>query len=452
MKYKKLCLITLGCPKNLVDSETILALLGQEKYILTNTYRQADIIVINTCGFIKDAVDESIGVVKRHCRKKRKGQKIVVYGCLVNRYKDGFPSIKGVDMLVEGGSPPVLINAIKTGFKKKFISGDCFCVEKLPRLISTYPYAYLKVSDGCNNFCSYCLIPKIRGNLRSRSIEDIVKEAESLEKMGIKEVILIAQDTGNYGRDIKGMCLLDKLLAQLCRYRFHWIRVMYMHPAHLTDSVLETIAVNKNICRYLDIPLQHIHPDILKKMNRPLMDYSKLIDRIRKAVPDIKLRTTFIVGFPGEKEEHFRMLVDFIKEKEFDRLGVFRYSREEGTPAFNLNGALDEETKKEREKIVMEIQRKISRKKLQKMMGKKVDVLIEEKSGNLFTGRTEFDAPEIDGTVYIKAKGILKPGDISMVYITSTSDYDLYGEEVKTTEPSSKKHLTLKGKRARGGW
>ena len=432
MKYKKLCLITLGCPKNLVDSETILALLGQEKYILTDTYKEADIIVINTCGFIKEAVDESIGVIKRHCEKKRKRQKIVVYGCLVNRYKDGFPSIKGVDMLVEGGSPPVLIDAIKTGFEKKFISGNSFCVDNnYPRLISTFPYAYLKISDGCNNFCSYCLIPKIRGYLRSRSIEDILREAETLEKTGIKELVLVAQDTGNYGKDIAGKCLLDKLLLKLSQLKLFWIRVMYMHPAHLTDSVLETMAANQNICRYLDIPLQHIHPDILKKMNRPVIDYNKLIDRIRKTVPDIKLRTTFIVGFPGEKEKHFRMLIDFIKEKEFDRLGVFRYSREEGTSAFNLNGVVDEKTKKEREKIVMEIQRKISRKKLQKMVGKKVYVLIEGKAGNLFTGRTEFDAPEIDGTCYVKAKGVIKPGDTAKVYITSATDYDLYGKEVK---------------------
>ncbi|MCM8760309.1 MAG: 30S ribosomal protein S12 methylthiotransferase RimO, partial [Candidatus Omnitrophica bacterium] len=369
MKYKKICLITLGCPKNLVDSETILALLGQERYILTDTDREADIIVVNTCGFINDAVDESMGVIKKLCRKKKKGQKIVVYGCLVNRYREQFPSIKGVDMVVEGTNPLVLINGIKTDFKKRFVVGDCSGVDNYPRLISTFPYAYLKISDGCNNFCSYCLIPKIRGPLRSRSIEEILSEAEVIEKMGIKEIILVAQDTGNYGKDIEGKCLLDKLLAQLSRYRFHWIRVMYMHPGHLTDSILETIAVNKNICRYLDIPLQHIHPDILKKMNRPVIDYSKLIDRIRKTVPGIKLRTTFIVGFPGEKEEQFRMLVDFIKEKEFDRLGVFRYSREEGTPAFNFNGTLDEEEKQKREKIVMELQRKISKKKLQRMVG-----------------------------------------------------------------------------------
>lgn len=432
MKCKKLCLITLGCPKNLVDSETILALFGQENYILTDTCEEADVIIVNTCGFIKAAEDESTDIIKNLCRNKKKGQKIVVYGCLVNRYGKRFPSIKGIDMLVEGVNPARLIEAIKEKRKIKFISGDCSSTGNHPRFISTYPYAYLKISDGCDNFCSYCLIPEIRGRLRSRSMEDILKEAKDIENIGIKELTLVAQDTGNYGKDIAGKCLLDKLLLKLCRLDFHWIRVMYTHPAHLTDKVLEIIAEKKIICKYLDIPLQHIHPDILKRMNRPVLDYSKLIDRIRKTVLGIKLRTTFIVGFPGEKKEHFRMLVDFIKEKEFDRLGVFRYSREKGTPAYNLKGQVDEETKKERERIVMELQRKISRQNLEKMVGKTLPVLIEGESKGYFTGRTEFDAPEIDGVVYVKAERTLKPGDICKVCITYSTDYDLYGKEIKS--------------------
>ena len=428
MKYKKLSLITLGCPKNLVDSETILALLGEENYILTDSHKEADIIIVNTCGFIKAAEKESIEIIKKLCNGKRKGQKIVVYGCLVNRYGKESPSIKGVDMLVEGGNPALLVDVIKDA-NKKFVSAGCPEVETYPRIISTYPYAYIKISDGCDNFCSYCLIPKIRGRLRSRSIKDIVREAKDIENMGIREIILVAQDTGNYGRDIAGKCLLDKLLLELSQLNFFWLRIMYMHPAHLTERVLEVMAEKHNICKYLDIPLQHIHPDILKKMNRPLIDYNTLVDRIRKTVPDIKLRTTFIVGFPGEKETHFKILTDFIREKEFDRLGVFRYSKEEGTPAFNLEDPVDEETKEEREKIVMELQRRISRKKLKKMVGKKLDVLVEGKDGDYFTGRTEFDAPEIDGTVYIKTKKILKPGDICKVQIISADDYDLYGKD-----------------------
>ncbi|MDD3726074.1 MAG: 30S ribosomal protein S12 methylthiotransferase RimO [Candidatus Ratteibacteria bacterium] len=430
MRQRTAYLITLGCPKNLVDSESILGLLGEDGYLLTASPDDADVLIVNTCGFIKAAVDESIGVIRKLCRMKRKGQKIVVYGCLVNRYGKEFPGIKGVDMWVEGVSPMSLVEAVKKRTKKKFITCNYVGIESYPRLISTYPYAYIKISDGCDNLCSYCLIPKIRGQLRSRSIEDIVKEAEALEGMGIKELILVAQDTGNYGKDISGgKCLLDKLLVKLCRPYFHWIRIMYIHPAHLTEDVLEVISKNKNVCRYLDIPLQHIHPDILEGMNRPVVDYDKLIDWIRKEVPDIKLRTTFMVGFPGEKENHFRMLTDFIKEKEFDRLGVFRYSREEGSAACYLKGQVDEETKEERERNIMELQRKISHKKLQKMVGKTLDVLIEGKEGDIYTGRTEFDAPEIDGTVYVKTKSSLNPGDICSIYITSADDYDLYGSK-----------------------
>ncbi|MCX8081844.1 MAG: 30S ribosomal protein S12 methylthiotransferase RimO [bacterium] len=427
---QKICLITLGCPKNLVDSETILALLGQENYILTDM-DEADIIIVNTCGFIKDAIDESLTVIKDLCRRKKRGQKVVVYGCLVNRYGNNFPHIKGINMLVEGVNPIYLVRAIKEETKKKFIIGDCSSIGNHPRFISTFPYAYIKISDGCDNLCSYCIIPEIRGHLRSRKIGDIIKEAENLEAMGIKEVIIVSQDTGNYGRDIEGRCILDKLLLQLCRYNFHWIRVMYIHPAHINEKIIEVMATNRNICRYLDIPLQHIHPDILKKMNRPIIDYNRVIDFIRKAIPEIKIRTTFIVGFPGEKEEHFKMLVDFVREKEFDRLGVFRYSREGGTPAYNLKYQVDDEIKKERERIIMEIQRKISRRKLEKFLGKTIDVLIESKEGDYFIGRTEFDAPDIDGTVYIRSKDIVKSGDICKIKIISSDDYDLYGKLLK---------------------
>jgi len=428
MRHKKVCLFTLGCPKNLVDSENILAVLGQENYILTDIPEEADIVIVNTCGFIKPAVDESIRLIRKLCRKKRKGQKIVAYGCLVNRYGKDMPYIEGVDAMVGGGSPVLLVNTIKKGMRKGFIPGDCSAIESYPRIISTYPYAYIKISDGCENFCSYCLIPEIRGRLRSRNIKDIYSEAGEIEKMGIKELILVAQDTGNYGKDIKGSCLLDKLLIKLCRRNFFWLRVMYLHPAHITEKFLEVVAKEKKICRYLDIPLQHIHPEILKRMNRPVMDYGRIIDKIRKTIPGIRLRTTFIVGFPGEKESHFKALVDFIKEKEFDRLGVFRYSREKGTPAYYLSNQIDEETKKGREGIIMEIQKGISYKKLQGMVGMEMDVLVEGRKGNYFTGRTEFDAPEIDGMVYIKSGRDLKPGDICRIRITSATFYDLYGE------------------------
>lgn len=430
MNLSKVCLITLGCPKNLVESEGILALLGENGYVLTDSFSDADIIIVNTCGFIKDAVEESIEVIRELGRNKKKGQKIVVYGCLVNRYKKNFPEIKGVDMLAGGGNPARLIEGIKEGMKDRFIPGDCSGIGSYPRLVTTYPFAYLKISDGCNNFCSYCLIPEIRGRLRSRDINEVVEEADCLQMMGIKELIIVSQDTGNYGKDVYGRCMLGTLLEKLTAFNFFWVRVMYMHPVHLTDDVLEIISKNRKICRYLDIPLQHIHPDILKRMNRPVIDYDGLIDRIRKTVPGIKLRTTIMVGFPGEEEKHFKMLLDFIKAKRFDHLGVFRYSREEGTVAYRYDGQVDEEEKEERERTVMEIQRDISRENLKGMVGEKVDVLIEGKEGKgIFKGRTEFDAPEIDGVVYVKAKRELKVGDICKVVITSSDDYDLYGQE-----------------------
>lgn len=431
MNNKTAALITLGCPKNLVDSESILALLGQKEYILTDSFEDADILIVNTCGFIKAAVDESISVINNLCKKKRKGQKIIVYGCLVNRYGKNFPPIKGVDTLVEGADPLKLLNTIDKERKQRFVPGDCATITNHPRLISTYPYAYIKISDGCDNFCDYCLIPNIRGHLRSRSIKEIEEEAQCLETMKIKELILIAQDTGVYGKDLSVNHALDKLLSKLCKYNFRWLRIMYMHPAHLTEKTLEAISANRKICRYLDIPLQHIHPEILKKMNRPVINYDKLIDRIRKAIPDIRLRTTFIVGFPGEKETHFKMLADFVKEKKFDRLGVFQYSRERGTPAYELPGQVNKSVKTERERIVMELQRKISRKKLKRLVGNSLKVLIERQDGLLFTGRTEFDAPEIDGTVYVKTREPLKAGNICTVTITSSDDYDLYGTLTK---------------------
>ncbi|MGI6595311.1 MAG: 30S ribosomal protein S12 methylthiotransferase RimO [Candidatus Ratteibacteria bacterium] len=431
MKNKTAALITLGCPKNLVDSESILALLGQKEYILTDSFEDADILIVNTCGFIKAAVDESISVINNLCKKKRKGQKIIVYGCLVNRFGKNFPSIKGVDTLVEGADPLKLLNTIDKERKQRFVPGDCAAITNHPRLISTYPYAYIKISDGCDNFCSYCLIPNIRGHLRSRSIKEIEEEAQCLEAMEIKELILIAQDTGVYGKDLSVNHTLDTLLSKLCKYNLHWLRIMYMHPAHLTEKTLEAISANRKICRYLDIPLQHIHPEILKKMNRPVINYDKLIDRIRKALPDIRLRTTFIVGSPGEQETHFKMLTDFVKEKKFDRLGVFQYSRERGTPAYELPGQVNKSVKTERERIVMELQRKISRKKLKRLVGNSLNVLIDGQDGLLFTGRTEFDAPEIDGTVYVKTREPLKAGNICTVKITSSDDYDLYGTLTK---------------------
>jgi ribosomal protein S12 methylthiotransferase len=364
---------------------------------------------------------ESEETIKKLAQKKRKGQKLVVYGCLVQRYGKFFPKMKGVDAVVGIGDPAEVVSAIDESMMPTRRNN-------YPRLITTFPYAYLKISEGCENFCSYCLIPKIRGPLISRRIEEILKEARSIEGIGIKELILVAQDTANYGKDLKGKSGLERLLEKLTALNFRRIRIMYLHPAHLTEGMLKTIAAEPKICRYLDIPLQHVHPEILKKMNRPVMDCGRVVDRIRAAVPGIKLRTTLMTGFPGEKDAHFKAMKKFIEEKEFDRLGVFRYSGEEGTPAYGMPEQVSEKVKRNREKILMELQKNISRKKLKKLRGTVMEILVEGKKGTYFTGRTEFDAPDIDGTVYIKTKKQLKAGDFCRVKIISSNDYDLFAE------------------------
>ena len=427
---KKISLITLGCPKNLVDTESMAALLGEEGYILTNFVEEADIVIINTCGFIRSAVEESESVIGKILENKG-DKKVIVAGCLIQRYKEKVMENKGIDGIVGTGDPGKIVEAVEKvekGEKVVLIEENTFITEKVyPRLISTYPYAYIKISEGCENFCKYCLIPKLRGPIRSRKIESIVEEAEKLVEMGYKEIILVAQDTTNYGKDFKDGTNLEKLLKELVKVDVKWIRIMYTHPAHIRDSLLKIIADEEKICKYIDIPLQHAHPEILEKMGRPVFDYRKLIERIRKFIPEVRIRTTFIVGFPGENEKHFKYLVDFIKEMEFDKLGCFPYSREKGTPAYDFENQIPEEIKEERRNIVMEIQREISKKKLKEMVGKKIEVLIENKQDKYYKGRTEYDAPEIDGIVYIKGKN-LKTGKFYKVRIKKAYEYDLYGE------------------------
>ncbi len=425
---KKIFLVSLGCPKNLVDSETLLALLGEKSCALTDAVEEADFLIVNTCGFLRDAVLESKETIRNLARQKRRGQKIIVCGCLVQRYGKKVLDISGVDAIAGVGTPESVVSAVETGRTEYPLPGRRSVGRNYPRLVSTYPYAYIKISEGCENFCSYCLIPEIRGPLASRRMQDICEEARCLEKMGIRELILVAQDTAGYGKDLRDGTTLDRLLKRLAGLNFHWLRLMYLHPAHLTEKLLERIAAEPKICRYLDIPLQHVHPDILKKMNRPVLDYGRIVDRIRAAVPGIRLRTTFMVGFPGETDMHFRIMEDFVREKEFDRLGVFRYSREEGTPAYSMPGQVPEKAKMERERMLMELQRKISRRKLKKLRGTEMEILVEGRKGKYFTGRTEFDAPDIDGIVYVKTTKRLKTGDFRRVKITSSDDYDLFAE------------------------
>jgi len=428
----KVSLISLGCPKNLVDSENILAVLGEKGCILTDSIEEADLIVINTCAFIKDAVKESEEYINKvfSIKKRNKDVKLIVAGCLAQRYPGKFKALKGIDGVVGTGNPGKVVDAVEEVFggERAFkVSPATFHTKKdLPRLLLTFPYAYLKIAEGCNNFCEYCLIPYLRGRLRSRPVESILQEAKSLENFGVKELILIAQDTTAYGMDLDKKVNLSHLLKKLVRFNFRWLRILYAHPAHIKDSFLDIMAREGKICLYMDIPIQHAHPEILAKMGRPVMDYVRFFKRIRKAIPDVKLRTTFIVGFPGETAAHFNYTVDFLKEIKFDRVGVFTYSREEGTPAYKFSLRVNEEVKKERAEKLMDVQREISRNKLKKLVGQTLKVLVEGKENGFYVGRTEFDAPEIDGVVYIKGKG-LTINEFKKVYIEKSDDYDLYG-------------------------
>jgi len=430
---KKVSLISLGCAKNLVDSENVLALLGEKNFIITDSWKSSDIVIINTCAFIKEAVEESLSVIKEVSENKE-NKKIVVCGCLVQRFRENVFKLGNIDGIVGTGDPEKIVEVVeKLNEKEKIkkIDDNTFFTEKIyPRLITTFPYAYLKIAEGCDNRCSYCLIPHLRGRQRSKEIPDILKEAEDLLNSGIKELVIIAQDTGNYGTDLKDGTDLKKLLREIVKIGFKWIRIMYTHPAHLDDEVIELVAENKNICKYFDIPLQHSHPEILKKMGRPVVDYHRIIEKIREKIKNVRLRTNFMVGFPGEKEYHFNHLVNFLKEIKFDRCGFFKYSREKGTPAYDFPDQVCKEEKQQRFEKLVEVQREISKKKLKKMVGNIYKVLVEGKEGKFYVGRTEYDAPEIDGVVYISGKN-LKIGNFYKVKITFSSDYDLYGKKVK---------------------
>jgi len=421
----KIALISLGCPKNLVDSENLLALIGEENFIITDSIDEADLVIINTCAFIKDAVKESEENIRMVLKKNKD---LIIWGCLVQREKEKllkkFKNVKGI---VGVGNPVEVLKVIKEN-KKGVVRIDENCFRNLnefPRLITTFPYAYIKISDGCENFCSYCLIPKLRGQLRSRKINDILKEAENIEKLGYKEIILVAQDTTKYGTDLKDGTNLVKLLSELEKFDFEWIRIMYMHPAHLNEELIDKIGESKKICKYFDIPMQHVSEKILKLMGRPFIDYEKIIEKIRKKIPESAIRTNFIIGFPGENEDDFKKLIEFIENMKIDRIGFFKYSREKGTPAYNLPEQLSEKEKDERLRFIIKKQEVISRENLKKYIGKKIKVLIEKKENDYFIGRTEFDAPEIDGVVYIKGRN-LKIGNFYNLKITSSDTHDLY--------------------------
>jgi len=438
MSYKT-ALISLGCAKNLVDSEMMLGILKENNFDIIEDPRNAEIIIINTCAFIEDAKQESIDTIIEAGRYKKEGKckLLVVTGCLSQRYgkklQRGMPEI---DAILGTSSYPEIVDTISLVLKGsqqfKLKRADHGIFEGLPRLQTTPEYtAYLKIADGCDNLCSYCIIPMLRGRYRSRKEENIIDETRQLALQGVKEVILVAQDITKYGIDLYGEYRLARLLDGLCQIEgIKWIRLQYCYPDGINDELINIIKNRKKICKYLDIPIQHISERILKKMNRKSTskEIESLVTRLKKEIPEIILRTTLIVGFPGESGQDFKELLKFVKKGYFDRLGVFIYSREEGTPAYHMKDQVDEKTAQERQKIIMEAQQSISLNKNRKKIGKIIKVLIEGNEGSAYFGRTYGDSPEIDNLVYFSSDLSLQPGKFVKVKISQAFEYDLIGE------------------------
>jgi len=433
------CLVSLGCPKNLVDSEVMLGLLSEGGHPLTRDPSKAEILIVNTCSFIQDASQEAIDTILQLARYKKEGRckRLVVAGCLPQRYGNALEKeLPEVDLFIGTGTFQKLPQILsQESNKKSYLTLSTFLYdEKTPRILSTPSFtAYLKIAEGCSKYCTFCTVPKIRGPYRSRRPSSILKEAQRLAGQGVQEIILIAQDTTAYGEDLKEEANLETLLETLVKVRgLHWIRILYAYPKarYFTEGLLAVIAQEEKICPYLDIPIQHIDDGILKRMGRQSKgkEIQDLIEKIRTFIPKISLRSSLIVGFPGETETQFNRLLQFVEETQFDHLGVFKYSREEGTPASRLPKQVSDEVKEERMGILMECQRKISLKKNRQMIGERVEVFVEarDEKKRILRGRLRTQAPEIDGCVFLK--GEAKPGNRVMVRIMQAYPYDLKGK------------------------
>ena len=442
MKKPIIGFISLGCPKNQIDTEVMLRELVDAGYDITPEDIEADIIIVNTCGFIESAKQEAIDNILdvAWLKKHRKLKGIICCGCLAERYREQiFEELPEVDAVVGTGSIHNIVKAVEAVSKgEKYLS--CEPNEELvlggERVVTTPDYtAYIKIAEGCDNRCSYCAIPNIRGKFRSRKIEDIVEEAKSLEELGVKELVIVAQDTSRYGLDIYGEYSLARLIQELTKNTtIPWFRLLYCYPDKITDELVKEIANNDRVVKYIDLPIQHISDNMLKAMNRhgDGKCVRDTVKRLREQVPGIVIRTTAIVGFPGETEEDFTELCEYIKEAKFDRFGAFPYSREEDTPAFDLPDQIDEQVKQDRYDEIMALQLDIHEENNQKKIGKTVKVLCEgfDPVAETFFGRSEADAPEIDGKVYFSSKRKPKEGEFVTVKITDAIDYDLYGEMI----------------------
>lgn len=445
----KIALINHGCAKNLIDSELMLGLLTKKGYEITLDDKEAQIVVINTCSFIHDAEEESVHSILSMVKA---GKKVIVTGCLPQKHKEklkkAIPEVVAMLGTTDFNKIVDVVDKIR-GCIKDPTAGDkdaCILESEYISSISKKPeYVYpenvdrqqitvgassfIKIADGCSYNCGYCIIPQLRGAYRSRKIEKIVEEAQKLAQKGVTEIVLVAQDTTSYGIDLYGKPMLAELLEKLNKIEgLSWIRVMYAYPTMVTDELIEKVANLEKLVKYVDIPLQHSHPDILKAMRRPAFDYEILINKLREKIPDIAIRTAFIVGYPGETDEHFQHLYDFVKKMRFDRMGVFEYSRERNTVAYDMKNQVPEHVKKERRNKLMELQQEISKEINSTFIGKTIPCIVEGITNEgLVIARSQRDAAEIDGIVYIETKKTLVPGDIENVLIKSADEYDLYG-------------------------
>ena len=429
-------LINLGCAKNLVDSEIMLGILAKDGYKITLSEEEADIVIVNTCSFIKEAEKES---VKSIVALAEAGKKLIIAGCLAQKYKKELQEVVPEALAIVGtGNIDKISEIVKKLVNKQ--ESNIYEVSDNPVYIQNEETerfqitmgsgSYIKIAEGCDYLCSYCIIPSLRGKYRSRTVESIVNEAKKLGKNGVSEIVLVAQDTTSYGKDLDGKPSLSLLLEKLNEVEeIGWIRIMYTFPSLVNDELINAIARLDKVVKYIDIPLQHSHPEILKLMNRPASDNSGLIKKLRDSIPDVAIRTAFITGFPGEEDEHFEHLYNFIKENRFDKLGIFEYSREKNSASYGLKKQVPAKVKKARKKELMKLQQSISKEINSSFIGKIIPVIVESlTSSGKIIGRSYRDAPEIDGLVYITSNQAILPGDIIHVKITKADEYDLYGE------------------------